>query len=789
MATPTLRGYSKGGWHYTSSSGTVTAPAAAVTGDQLVLIAQARTSNTIDPVSHQLLTPTGWTLQDSETTGQTKDTYDIYVYTRAHDGATTSWSVTHSGEGAEVFWIMSAWAGADSVAPFPSVATNTEGATNTTSQEAPSLTTAADGNVMLCAWSERIVTDGTAPGSMTVIAEGRVTGDGSIIFPAELGVAYEVIPTAGATGTRTFTDDVSDDYVAISLEIAGGATPIAVSDLTFGDLEAKGGVSRLAVSTEALTSGEAALDEEGAHLVDLVIASPYDSENQAETTLYLANGTYRSASGDTPASQDFTVAVAGPVSLSQSIFKDNVIGGGTDSSFGAVELFNERDADEGDADLDAWADYFWDDRSVELLRAGERADGTAIPLATAVRLQKARGDAFGVGAMEATLSVRDLAKRLDRKVQTVRFEGDDTDTGGPEEIEGRPCPIVLGVVHNLSPVLTNRADRVYLFHRDAAGNVCQSVDAAYIGGNLVDPSDYEIDLASGTVQLNVSLDQGKAFTLDVTGPAAAGSTVAEFVTYLASTLGPLESTDLSSRNDVFQALYPGAAGFYIDGEVSIAEVLDQLLLPGNYWTIDADGLLEIGQWSDPSDDFVDYTLAEYQIDSVTRIPSPAPARTLVFGYDRNYTPITEDGLVDAARSTARGQYVLEPYRRLTIDDTAVEELWPSAQTQDPKILPLVYEADAQAELDRYWGYSSIPWFTIQVVTGAVASRFRLGRVVTVTWPRFGLSTGVSFRIAAIEIDGLSTTLTLWRPSDVTYLVTEDDTFNLSTELDEPLLAT
>ena len=82
----------------------------------------------------------------------------------------------------------------------------------------------------------------------------------------------------------------------------------------------------------------------------------------SETTLYLSNRNYVTASGDTPASTAYTACITGGVSFAETLSLD-----GTPSiSYGDIEIDNRGGV------RDAWLGYVWANRQVRVYMGDPR---------------------------------------------------------------------------------------------------------------------------------------------------------------------------------------------------------------------------------------------------------------------------------------------------------------------------------------------------------------------------------------------------------------------------------
>lgn len=103
----------------------------------------------------------------------------------------------------------------------PHIAATTAETTDSTSHVAPSVESPTADGLLICAWAAPHASGSyTEPGSMTA-------GPGSTDALTTIASGYETITAAGATGTRTATFGVSEDYVSASVLLHGDPPAVA----------------------------------------------------------------------------------------------------------------------------------------------------------------------------------------------------------------------------------------------------------------------------------------------------------------------------------------------------------------------------------------------------------------------------------------------------------------------------------------------------------------------------------------------------------------------------------
>lgn len=208
MTNPSIRGISTG---TDSSGGNPTVfqvsftPAAPQSGDLLVAFCFATSTDTADGVSWPGGASTGWT---AAVTGNDLFTAllagSCRIYTRTATGSESDYVFAPAGfpklTVIRVYAIQNAVAIDGSV---PAILSSTSGSVT---QDAPSVTTALDGSILLCGWAAAYTTilagqTWTPPGDITEDRDNSLTN--TQVQTTTIG--HKTATTAGATGTKTNT--------------------------------------------------------------------------------------------------------------------------------------------------------------------------------------------------------------------------------------------------------------------------------------------------------------------------------------------------------------------------------------------------------------------------------------------------------------------------------------------------------------------------------------------------------------------------------------------------------
>lgn len=437
-------------------------------------------------------------------------------------------------------------------------------------------------------------------------------------------------------------------------------------------------------------------------------------------------------------------------------------------SYGAVELVN------ADGGLDDYVNsYAVNGRPVRiLLGPGPAADGTPADYAAFSTVAKVVGDQWASDLGRLRITVRDQGFRLEGPLQTTLYGG----TGGADgnaEVQGRPKPLALGIVRNVTPVLIDTANAVFQVNdgpvlaidavRDQGLALTPGADypdhAALVAA-AVAPGTFATCLAGGYFRLGTFPTAG-LLTADLRGDANGG---------YVDTHGAVAKRLLTQRAGIalaeldvgsFDSWPSGAMGLYAADPISTAQVLDDLAASvGGWWVTRQDGRIGAGRLSEPATRSPALVLDQTNIRAIDPLDLPAlPRWRQRVGYQRNWT-VQRGEDINASVGAALRQFLLAAWRVQTQADATVQSRYPLAP--DPPPLPTFFDGvgDAGALCDALMDLHSPTRQAFAVTIGASGHLVDLNDAVRLAWPRWGLSAGKTFAIFGHRIDGDRGTVTL-----------------------------
>ncbi len=207
----------------------------------------------------------------------------------------------------------------------------------------------------------------------------------------------------------------------------------------------------------------------------LIDAEPYDVVDEATTNVYFGTRAFITEPADTPANTDFQdyIDPSGLFTVTRSIFSGSKIGGRSFPSAGVIKLINPKWREGEAGELDNWIDdtiYTWDGREFTVYMMEDNdswSDRTQIFKGVFDDLNWNRDSLF--------FTVKDRQHLLDKLIQTSFYGGTGGNDGG-SELTGKPKPIALGRLWNITAVAVNTSTFLYQVHNGAIQEISEIRD-------------------------------------------------------------------------------------------------------------------------------------------------------------------------------------------------------------------------------------------------------------------------------------------------------------------------
>ena len=459
----------------------------------------------------------------------------------------------------------------------------------------------------------------------------------------------------------------------------------------------------------------------------------------SETTLYLSNRNYLTASSDTPASTAYTACITGGVSFAETLSLD-----GTPSiSYGDIEIDNTGGV------RDAWLGYVWANRQVRVYMGDPRwvrADFRLI-------FDGVVGDLLARDAEVLNLSLLDKLQRLNNPVTEAVL-------GGATDNKDRLLPLAFGECHNVSPLLTVPSTLTFQYHNGAAERLIEVRD------NGAPITTYTSNLAAGSFTLTAA-PVGQ-ITADVQGAKPSGTysaNISTLVQYIVQNYGPSTTRFVSGDLDAaslsaFASAHPQPVALWLSDRANVLQVCQDLAASvGAQVVVTTLGKLRLVQLALPAGGTpTAVTAQDFDEHSLSVSDRPPVQATAKLGWGRNWS-VQTSGLatgLPASSAAALGQGVLSV---TSSDATATSVYKLGAQPEQVDTL-LVVESDATTEAARRRDLWKTPR---QVYTARYRAHLlltELGDAITLTHARFGLSGGVTGLVTHVARDWLAGRVTI-----------------------------
>lgn len=480
------------------------------------------------------------------------------------------------------------------------------------------------------------------------------------------------------------------------------------------------------------------------------------SSGGAVTLLYSSHG-YTSHSTDLPARTWYDGRIAGEVTVERAI-------AGRDGIGGLARVFAEVQLANLDGGLDALLrDYALDGRMVTVLLGGpdDARDTYGVVF---------RGVVDSLTATEAALALRlsDGLAKLDRPIQDTTYAGSGALEGGAD-LKDKPKPEGWGKALNIAPPLVDSTKLIYQVRDGAINDVPEVRDrgialireadygsAAEMNATAPTAGRYRVWPAGGYFRLGAT--PAGTVTCDAELDASGAGYVNRTGDILLRILGAfLTSSEINPTSFVqLNADAPGAVGIWIGAESrTVADVMDELLAGiGAFGGFSRLGTFTVGVVAAPAGISV-ASYSEQEIPSIEREPLPGSfepvAWRVLVGYQRNYTPQTD---LAAAVTAAVRTFAAQMLRIIKREDAALKSRRLLATEYGPTPGLFALQADADTEAQRLFDLWANPRACYRVPLPAQGIVRDLGDVVTIAYPRFGLTNGVQARVIGHRISGL-----------------------------------
>jgi hypothetical protein len=277
------------------------------------------------------------------------------------------------------------------------------------------------------------------------------------------------------------------------------------------------------------------------------------------------------------------------------------------------------------------------------------------------------------------------------------------------------------------------------------------------------PNTYGVFLDSAGSYIRLGAPPAGQVTCNASeGATSADRTPGQLWARVLELAGKVAGTDYSAADvTALDGACSDEAGIFIGDEITFGAVLDAIAAtPGASWFTDRTGLARIKQLTLPSGSNVADFLAGDIIGRLERAEGEIPTYQHILSYRRNYTPMPS-GLALGVRVENRESFSRK-WSTVIDTDSSVQTVHPLARQVSGQTL-FADAAGAGAEVARRQALfgDRRDWYPFAVEDIAEYRALELLDVVGLTHERYGLSSGLQFRILGIEPKTSRKELTLY----------------------------
>lgn len=514
----------------------------------------------------------------------------------------------------------------------------------------------------------------------------------------------------------------------------------------------------------------------------LIEATVYDPTIPGEFVIRVSTGGgYRHPSAPGP----YRDGVLQRSRFRREIFAEGAVFGAGSGSYGPLRLVNR----EGWLDWLEENDCATDGRPLVMLVGEEKAAyETFVPIFTGTMERILLNDEY------AEIRISDTAAQLlDEPIQKVRFAGTNVNPNGVEgvdDLRDQWKPWLNGYVFNAQATVVNTWKPLIQISDEEISDVLamrfagapqvkgtERADLATLLATTPVAGQYDYYLGAGgdgSYARPGSMPTG-AVTVDaIAGAATADRTPAQCIKRALLRKG-VDAGDIAAGDvTALDAAAPYDCGLWVGTtETKTREVVDRYAqsAAAGVWQ-DALGKWRMAQITAPAGSPV----ASFKMGVVGRSPlatseadillleplftgrtgAGIPPHTIAVRYARNHSPMDRNAIVGVALADAQ-RLASEYYTRATPEDAAIKAKHPSSTpfTLDTLIRTEADAIDLAEHLESLFGTSRRRYSLRVQLTSDLAAVVDLGKVVKVTWPRYGLDSGKLFLVTALEIDALT----------------------------------
>ena len=358
------------------------------------------------------------------------------------------------------------------------------------------------------------------------------------------------------------------------------------------------------------------------------------------------------------------------------------------------------------------------------------------------------------GNLLISIGVVDLQEVLSEK--TVNPNVIASGTNVPAASVGLTIPVALGECKNVKPILIDDVNNKYQVHDNSVVGYSSIVEA-YDDGVALGLGVGYTDNADGTITL--AAPATGVITCDIDGakfgdPATYQTKIADIAQGLLETCAGFSASDIDAayitqcNTDI-----PYKVGCYVKSLSSVLEVLDTLISGIPMWyTFTRLGKFRIGEFKAPTGS-ADHAVGRGVIleRTVKGESEEALIWRQIIKYDRNHYTISENSC-GVGVTLAQKAWFTEQWREDEYSDSAIKNKYSLATEGDAKKSCLRLKADAIAVATKWVNLLGTQRRLYTYTVKPLTLDFEISDLITLTLPRFGLESGVLYRLVGLKED-------------------------------------
>lgn len=322
---------------------------------------------------------------------------------------------------------------------------------------------------------------------------------------------------------------------------------------------------------------------------------------------------------------------------------------------------------------------------------------------------------------------------------------------------------VTSATFTMHPTLADANTNTNIVNLTTTGTGTHSINNLTIPGRF----DYCLDASGSYVRLGATPTGQVTFDASA-GAAAADRTAAQILRAMALAMGTAPGSISDADIAALDAVNAAEVGIYITDTGTTLAAMDEIAASiGAWYGFDALGTLRMGRFDVPAG----LPVARFGVSTITGLAritprdeaNGLPAWRVRLGYQKINTVQTTD-LAASVTADRRGVLALA-YRTASAEDATVKVQYATSPAIERDTL-LTARADADLEAARLLALRKVRRDTYEVSVRAEPADLMaldLGRVVSLTHPRFGLAGGKAWLVLGLQTDlqTNSAKLTLW----------------------------